>query len=127
MPVAILSGALDHTLVRSAQVAGAIGWIPKTMSGAPLIHALRLMAAGQAFYPRDLLQPDEPSGFSPREQEVAALLTEGLSDKEIALRLSIQLNTVKEHVKKLLRKSGVSNRTKFALLQASRTLGAGKA
>jgi DNA-binding NarL/FixJ family response regulator len=115
--VAILSGLTDAHLVAEARAAGAIGWIPKTMSGAPLIHALRIMAAGQPFYPPELMQTaPRPTGFSPREEEVAGLLCEGLSDKEIAARLAIQPGTVKDHVKRLLKKSGASNRTKFALL-----------
>ena len=54
-------------------------------------------------------------GVGPREQAVAGLLCEGLSDKEIAARLGIQPGTVKDHVKRLLRKSGSANRTRFAL------------
>ena len=116
LAVAILSGLTDAGLVAEARAAGAIGWVPKTMSGAPLIHALRIMAAGQPYYPPELVEPPPGTpGLSPREQAVARLLCEGLSDKEIAARLGIQPGTVKDHVKRLLRKSGSANRTRFAL------------
>lgn len=118
LPVAILSGSTDNRLVRRAFDLGVIGWVPKTMSGEALIHALRLMANGQQFCPPDLLAAtvaDEQ--FTPREKQVGELVAEGLSDKEIANRLVIEPSTVKVYVKKLLRKSGAENRTKFALMQ----------
>jgi DNA-binding NarL/FixJ family response regulator len=121
LPVAILSGSSDASLVRKALAMGAIGWLPKTMSGEPLIHALRLMIAGQQFCPPEFLQTAMPTpGYSAREADVANLLAAGLTDKEIGNRLSIQLGTVKVHVKRLLKKSGAENRTKFALIQRER-------
>ncbi len=49
-------------------------------------------------------------GLTEREREVAALITEGLSNKEIARRLFISLPTVKDHVHHILEKSGLSSR-----------------
>lgn len=49
--------------------------------------------------------------LSLREREVAALVAEGLSNKEIASRLSISVATVKDHVHHILSKTGLSNRT----------------
>lgn len=118
LPVAILSGTTDSRTIRRALDLGAIGWIPKTMPGEALIHALRLMVKGQQFCPPGLLATAVPNElFSPREREVGKLLAEGLSDKEIANRLAIEPSTVKVYVKKLLHKSGAENRTKFALMQ----------
>jgi two-component system, NarL family, nitrate/nitrite response regulator NarL len=48
--------------------------------------------------------------LTPREREIAALITDGLSNKQIARRLSIELATVKNHVHNILRKLGVSRR-----------------
>lgn len=45
-----------------------------------------------------------------REQEIAALIAEGLSNQQIGLRLFISENTVKKHVKGVYQKMGVSNR-----------------
>lgn len=52
-----------------------------------------------------------PEALSPREQEVLALLSQGLSNQQIAERLIISLNTAKRHVKHLLAKLAVTNRT----------------
>jgi two-component system nitrate/nitrite response regulator NarL len=48
--------------------------------------------------------------LTPRESEILDLIREGLSNKQIAQRLSIQLQTVKNHVHKILRKLGVERR-----------------
>jgi DNA-binding NarL/FixJ family response regulator len=49
-------------------------------------------------------------GLTAREEEVAALLLEGLSNQQIATRLSISLNTVKRHVSAMLKKTGTQSR-----------------
>lgn len=48
--------------------------------------------------------------LTPREREIAALIADGLSNKQIARRLSIELATVKNHVHNILGKLGVSRR-----------------
>jgi two-component system, NarL family, nitrate/nitrite response regulator NarL len=48
--------------------------------------------------------------LTPREREIAALIADGLSNKQIARRLSIEPATVKNHVHNILRKLGVSRR-----------------
>ena len=53
--------------------------------------------------------------LSPRELEVLALIAEGASNAEIAARLMIAETTAQTHVKNLLRKLGVRNRTEAAL------------
>jgi DNA-binding NarL/FixJ family response regulator len=54
------------------------------------------------------------TALSGREREVAALLTDGLSNKQIACRLRITLATVKDHVHRILRKTGLPNRAAVA-------------
>jgi len=55
-----------------------------------------------------------PAGLTAREQEVLALLAEGLPDKEISRRLFISERTVHHHVSAVLSKIGVSSRTAAA-------------
>src|SRR5690606_26908516 len=62
--VAMLSGTTDPLLVRVALAKGAVGWIPKTLPPAALIHALRLMADGQRFVPPELLKEGPQQGLS---------------------------------------------------------------
>lgn len=59
---------------------------------------------------------EDPSwvGLSTREREVAQLVSEGLSNKEIASRLFLSVGTVKDHVHRILEKTGLSNRTAIA-------------
>jgi len=52
--------------------------------------------------------------LTPRENEVALFAAEGLSNEEIAERLSLGAETVKSHLKKIFRKLGVANRTALA-------------
>jgi LuxR family maltose regulon positive regulatory protein len=85
-------------------------------------HARWLLAAFES--PRTSTDPPVPGGFAQdqdqplldpltsREQEVLALIAEGLSNREIAARLFIEVGTVKGYVHSLLRKLGVENRTK---------------
>ncbi|HVB11328.1 MAG TPA: response regulator transcription factor, partial [Bacillota bacterium] len=53
-------------------------------------------------------------GLSTREEEVLRLLSRGATNKEIAAALDISENTVKAHLKSILRKLGVGNRVEAA-------------
>lgn len=55
--------------------------------------------------------------LSTRETEILALLAEGLSNKEIGLRLGLKVSTVRGHVESIFAKLGVASRT-----EAARTL-----
>lgn len=121
--VGMISGLDDGFLIRQAIKNGAIGWITKSMSGEPLVHAIRLMAENVEFFPTDIMmktkQQDERwQLFSDVEKRVAKLMTVGLSDKEIAAELNLPVKTVQHHVRFVLKKSESDNRTKFALSYA---------
>ena len=55
-----------------------------------------------------------PAGLSAREAEVLKLLTSGLANREIGEQLFITANTVANHVKSILQKTGAANRTEAA-------------
>ncbi len=57
---------------------------------------------------------DQPADLTPREEEILALIGEGMTNQEIADSLHIQLGTVKNHVHNILEKLDVSNRQKAA-------------
>lgn len=119
--VGMLSGRTDPQLVKTAIDGGAIGWLPKSMSEEPLLHALRMMAAGGQFVPTEVLAElaeyeSQWGDLTPTETQVANLVADGLTDKEIANRLDMAPKTVENHVRQLLRKADVENRTKFAVM-----------
>ena len=55
--------------------------------------------------------PDYPDGLTQREVEVLRLIALGKSNREIAVELTISLNTVLRHVSHIFAKTGVANRT----------------
>lgn len=125
--VGMLSGRTDPQLVKTAIDGGAIGWLPKSMSDDPLLHALRMMAARGQFIPKEVLEELKQyetkwGDLTPTETKVAQLVAQGLTDKEIAIQLVIAPKTVENHVRQLLRKAEVENRTKFALAFRDETL-----
>lgn len=117
--IAMLSGNTDPVLVRSALAKGVSGWIPKSLPPASLIHALRLMMAGQRFVPPELLEAAPLQGLSEREGQVALLLAQGNPDKVIAERLGIEPATARVHVRRILKKSGAANRAQYAAMVRS--------
>ena len=129
-PVAILSAYSDRELISEALAAGAKGYIPKASSESVLRHALALLCEGSTYIPPEILAQEDPReaavptlpadsplrGLTPRQLDTLALLAEGYSNKEIARRLGVIESTVKTHVKIILRKLGVTNRTQAARL-----------
>ncbi|WP_022981510.1 response regulator transcription factor [Ideonella sp. B508-1] len=127
---------------------GACGYLPKRMSMTALADALRLVLDGGIFVPPMSLpeaahphphhaasahaaaprqgetapyqtQPSfEALGLTPRQADVLSLLLQGKPNKEIARRLGLSVETVKDHVQAVLRALGVNSRTQ-AVLAAS--------
>jgi two-component system, NarL family, nitrate/nitrite response regulator NarL len=102
--------------------AGFAGYAPREMSLADLVEVLQGIARGEVRYSRRitttllhrLASVVLPSGgvvqLTPRETEIARLIDDGLSNREIARRLAIGITTVKNHVHHLLEKLKVSRR-----------------
>jgi two-component system, NarL family, nitrate/nitrite response regulator NarL len=120
-PVAIISGSTSRDLAESAISAGAIGFVPKTLSSQAMIAAIQAMVAGDVFNPVGILQFDPgitigSSSLTKREADVLRGICRGLANKEIARELDLQEVTVKLHVKTLSRKLGAKNRTHAAMI-----------
>jgi two-component system, NarL family, nitrate/nitrite response regulator NarL len=119
--VAILSGSASRDLAEAALRAGAVGFLPKTLSAQGMVAAIRAMLAGQVYMPADLLVSDAAQGegmlsLTRRETDVLRGLCAGKSNKEIARDLDLQEVTVKLHVKTLSRKLSARNRTHAAMI-----------
>jgi NarL family two-component system response regulator LiaR len=119
MQVIALTSFQDKELVQEALQAGAISYLLKNVSGENLAEAIRAAHAGRSVLAPEavqaLIQPGKTRVFpdydlTPREREVLSLLTKGLSNPEIADRLSISPSTAKAHVSNILSKMGVSSR-----------------
>ncbi len=127
--VALMSGVANRDVANTAMARGASGFIPKSLTAASLVNAIKFVLSGERFLPFDFgAAPQEAraegafSKLSARELQTLEQLCIGLSNKEIARNLDIQEVTVKLHVKNLLAKLGVSNRTQAALLAKERHL-----
>lgn len=95
-----------------------------TTSAEGLARSLRLVRAGERVIPRNLMQlprgssprkDDDVPSLSPREADMVRYLVRGAPNKVIARELGISEATVKVHMKGLLRKLGVGNRTQAAI------------
>ncbi|CAN5638349.1 response regulator transcription factor [soil metagenome] len=105
----LLSGADDSRLPQKARAAGLIGYIPKTLEPAMLIHAMELILAGEPFFP-DNAHVRASSVLTARQQDIVTLVARGLSNKEIGRALNITERTVKDHVSLIFGRLGAVNR-----------------
>jgi DNA-binding NarL/FixJ family response regulator len=124
--VAVYSWNMHQELVEAAMRKGVRGYLSKSLDGAELVAALERVAAGdQVVLPRaDVGQevtasgrdwPGRERGLSARQAEVVSLITQGLSNTDIAERTYLSPNTVKSYIREAYRTMGVSSRTQAVL------------
>ncbi|TDT98804.1 LuxR family two component transcriptional regulator [Streptomyces sp. 846.5] len=122
---------LDH-YVYAALTAGASGFLLKDVTPEHLVASVRLVRSGDAllaptitrrlierFAPRDEARATlhrDLSELTPRELEVLRLLATGLSNAELADRLTLSATTVKTHVARILSKLGLRDRVQAVVL-----------
>jgi len=122
----------DRELVMSA-AAGAYGVIPKDVTPEILLQSLRQVADGKRLLPLpsadQAVSPEQDNipiagnvltVLTDRERQIMALVSEGLSNKEIGRRLNIADGTIKVHLHHIYQKLEISNRTVLAALAISR-------
>lgn len=101
--------------IHRALAAGAKGYLLKSSTGDDLIPAIRTVAAGQQSVPNDVVDRlavrKQLEALTQREIEVLREIAKGKANKEIAIKLSITENTVKDHMKNIMSKLRVAART----------------
>lgn len=134
----VLTEKFDLSSMLSCFDNGAQGYAVKDMPCDTLIVLLQLAALGHKVMPSDLAdvlrsedfrftpanpspeREDDRSNLSQRENDVLCCLMAGFSNKRIARKLEVTEATVKVHVKAILRKLNVANRTQAAMWATSR-------
>lgn len=123
LPILIAADCEDRRHAERLLWAGASGFVPAELSLALFVPALERIRGGAAPPPGwRLALPAAPSPeaaqrprLTRRQREVLALIAEGRSNKLIAETLAISESTVKAHVKGIIRRLKVANRTQAAL------------
>jgi DNA-binding NarL/FixJ family response regulator len=126
-PILATAHCEDPERARTILRSGARGFLPMSLGLKVLVGALERVRAGGTFVPLVLNQPAgdaairEPSQppsptLTKRQRDVLALISEGQSNKLIADALGMSESTVKAHVKQIIRRLHVVNRTQAALL-----------
>lgn len=130
LPVVMISGAFDRSIVREALAAGAAGFIPKSMKRSAIVEALQRVVAGEIYMPDAIEDDSEGSrqeadimvriaSLTPQQRIVLTHLVHGRLNKQIAHDLGVSMTTVKAHVSAILQKLSVFSRTQ-AVIMANR-------
>jgi DNA-binding NarL/FixJ family response regulator len=110
--ILMLSMHTEPTLVSQTLAAGARGYVLKNAIDLDLASAVKRVAAGEtvldpAVVPAVPLKGDRQHGLSPRELEVLQLICQGHSNRTIAARLDLSMNTVSVHRANIMSRLGV--------------------
>jgi DNA-binding NarL/FixJ family response regulator len=111
-------------LVDSARQQGAEGYLSKTLPARDLVAALEAVHAGEVVISDSSTRartapgldwPGRGEGLSEREAEILALITQGMSNADVARLTYLSPNTVKSYIRTIYRKVGVASRTQAVL------------
>ncbi len=125
LPVVILSGSANPSIMQQALSLGAAGFITKSGLSDELLYALRQVLNGQIYQPSNfssfhheshvsLTQPYKAPVFTPRQLEVLQLLLDGYTNREMGARLFLGDETIKTHVTNIMRAFHAKTRTQAA-------------
>ena len=129
--VVLLSDSATHTDVAEALRNGAWDMISKTLTAYGMLNRLRRVAAGYRWSAHcgtrsegAVANQDEAIAtlLTPREREITALVSAGMSNKEIAQRIEVSAGTVKIHLSNIFQKLNLNNRTSLAAVALQNVL-----
>jgi len=114
VPLVVVSGSEQRAEIEWVMEYGAMGFISKMSSAKEMVVALRVVLGGDIYFPPQLLAQPEPdsnqsdtdsssqhlnkNGLTKRQMQTLQYLAEGLSNKEIALKMELAEGTIKVHV-----------------------------
>jgi len=132
--VILLTGNEEDSVLSQAVRCGACGVVPKKSPTELLLKSIRKVNAGEVWLdrvktaealrqltsrpippPRGMTPADKPAEISRREREIVALVAQGFRNREIAEKLFITEQTVKNHMHNIFEKVGVEDRLELAL------------
>jgi DNA-binding NarL/FixJ family response regulator len=122
----VVSQFTEPERVRKAVDSGCNGYVVKSAEERDLLTALRVVAAGGIYIHPTVapifLRLDDTLVLSDRERETIQLLTDGLSNQQMADRLNVSLGTVKRDLSQLYDRLAVSDRTQLVTEAIARGL-----
>ena len=118
--VVVVSGVDDSATIRSCIDAGAMSFIPKSVTPEILTQALQHVLSGAVYLPEQIVSamadtPQQRPLLTPRQFQVLQCLSRGLPTKLIARELQISEHTVKEYIALVFQALGVRNRTEAVI------------
>lgn len=125
----VMSADANIETIRQAVEAGAVGYVPKTLTPDVMTSALRLVASGGIYLPPQMtgkrpgegMRPGRESNLTMRQRQILELIADGHDNHAIAEQLRISYGTVRQHVHALYNSLGVSSRAQ-AVIAALRGL-----
>ena len=125
--VLVLTAHEDRDHVIPLLEAGAVGYLPKTVGLNELLAAIRTASRGESSLPpsiasvvvrhlSDVEEHPKKTALTDREMEVLCLVSQGLSNQQVARKLSLSVRTIEAHLTHIYTKLGVGSRTEAALL-----------
>jgi DNA-binding NarL/FixJ family response regulator len=101
------------------------GVVFRSVTGPALVECVRRVALGETWIPPHLMQPDSPEEdmvgmrvrdrLTPKEMRIVALIVQGCKNREIAQRLKTTEQVIKNYLRSVYDKTGVSDRLELAL------------
>jgi DNA-binding NarL/FixJ family response regulator len=101
------------------------GVVFRNVTGPALVECVRRVAAGETWLPPQVMQPDSPEEdmvgtrvrdrLTPKEMRIVALIVQGCKNREIAFRLKTTEQVIKNYLRSIYDKTGVSDRLELAL------------
>ncbi|HVZ83095.1 MAG TPA: response regulator transcription factor [Terracidiphilus sp.] len=101
------------------------GVVFRNVTGPALVECVRRVAAGETWTPPQLMMPESPEDdlvgarvrdrLTPKEMRIVALIVQGCKNREIALRLKTTEQVIKNYLRSIYDKTGVSDRLELAL------------